>query len=829
MRKPGIFLMALLGFTAALQAQILEPVKWSFETEQTGDGTYDLLFRASIDEGWHLYSHYIEDGGPIPTSFYLNDDPAWAMNGPLREEGEREASFDEIFGMDLAWFSNEALFRQPVKLADPAGRALITGELEFMVCNDRECLPPETVPFRLAVGSEDAAADEAVSPEPETGGTAMIPGFGPGGDLEIEDPVSWSYRLTPETGGNYLLEWRAEVDAGWHIYAHDIGDEGPVPTSVVLDGQEGITAVSALKAAGDRITKFDEVFGMELSWFDEEVVFSQRIRWDADGPASVTGYVEFMVCDDEKCLPPDEAPFDIARDAGGDWVPFGSARFVPVEGGCEELPDIMCEGLFDDTFIANDCTGKPAQDSERNYLLIFLIGFGGGLIALLTPCVFPMIPLTVSYFTKGASQPNARGVRNAILYGISIIVIYVALGLSVTLIFGPEMLNWIATDPIFNVFFFLIFVFFAFSFFGYYELTLPSRWTNKTDQIAAKGGLIGIFFMAFTLALVSFSCTGPIIGSLIVEAVRQGFMGPFFGMLGFAVALALPFTLFAVFPKWLNSLPQSGGWMNSIKISLGFLELAFALKFLSTADLTRHWGILKYELFIGLWIIIFALLALYYLGVFRFPHERRERPGVIRKFFGVASLAFAVWLTMGVVQQKPLLGGIAPAPGYSLFNPSKCPIGVNVCFHDYEKGMAYAREVKKPVMLDFTGYGCVNCRLMENNVWIDPEVNQVLNEYVIISLYVDDRAELPVEKQYISTATGKVKEIKKVGKYWHDFQFRHFGTLSQPYYVLVAPEGQILNKPIAYSGKEEYLDFLNCGLNQLEGVCPECDVGIGVD
>jgi len=825
MKHIKILLVTLIGWVSLTQAQILEPVKWSFEAVEAADNEFELQFKAVIDDGWHLYSHYIEDGGPIPTTFYFDEDPAFSLNGKITEEGDREAKYDDIFEMDLAWFKHSAVFSQKVSLVEGSTAAMVKGELEFMVCNDKECLPPEYIPFKFKIGglpASEGAKEEEAGSETE----AEVPAFQVHEEEEgvFLDPVKWSYRASDDTDGSLILEWKADLDVGWHIYAHDIGDDGPIPTTFYYDEGPLHVPVGDLEEIGDKITKFDEVFEMELSWYGETVTFTQVVDWKDAISTEFKGSVEFMVCDEKQCLPPEEIDFVIDLENKGTWVPFGRSNFIPVDSGCEELPQIMCPGQFDEGLAHNDCSGSPVEETTKNYWLIFLIGFGGGLIALLTPCVFPMIPLTVSFFTKGADKANSKGIRNAFIYGISIVVIYVSLGLIVTLGFGPEMLNWIATDPIFNVFFFLIFVFFAFSFFGYYELTLPQSWTNKTDQIASKGGLIGIFFMAFTLALVSFSCTGPIIGSLIVEAVKQGVMGPFFGMLGFAVALALPFTLFAIFPKWLNSLPQSGGWLNSVKVFLGFLELAFALKFLSTADLTKHWGFLKYEIFIGLWIIIFLLMGLYFIGAVRFPHDSKTKVGQLRRGFGMVSILFSAYLLFGMVQQKPLLGGIAPAPGYSLFNPSKCPIGVNVCFHDYEEGMEYARDVNKPVMLDFTGYGCVNCRLMENNVWTDPEVNKLLNEYVIISLYVDDRAELPLEQQYISTATGKAKEVKKVGKYWHDFQFRHFGTLSQPYYVLVGPNKEILNKPVAFTGKDEYLEFLSCGLNHLKGVCPDCTV-----
>lgn len=828
MKPIYIIIFALFGLLGHSQAQILEPVKWSFSTETVGEDSYNLNFKASIDKGWHLYSHFIEEGGPVPTTFYFDESDAFQLNGKIVEDGPREAKYDKIFKMDLAWFHDNATFTQPIKLNEGFTSAKITGELEFMVCDDEKCLPPEYIEFTFNIGPE---GEVGIAEEPggaiDMGGQEMV-GVDEGQDdvmTAFEDPVKWSYRVRGVDANTVNVDWKAALDEGWHLYSPSIEEGGPIPTTFYLDGNDHVTAVGELLESGNMTTKQDELFGMELSWFDGEAVFTQKFTVD-DLSKPLGGSVEFMVCDDEKCLPPTEIPFEIDLSKQDSWTAFGLAEVEFIDEGCEGLPNIMCEGEFDTSLAESDCTGHNSDDESKSYWIIFLLGFGGGLIALLTPCVFPMIPLTVSFFTKGSEETTGKGIRNAIIYGVSIIVIYVTLGLLVTLVMGPESLNWIATSPAFNVVFFLIFVFFAFSFFGFYELTLPQSWTNKSDQIAAKGGLIGIFFMAFTLALVSFSCTGPIIGTLIVEAVLRGVMGPFFGMLGFAVALALPFTLFAIFPKWLNSLPQSGGWLNSVKVFLGFLELAFALKFLSVADLTQHWGFLKYELFIGLWVLIFGLLGSYMVGIFKFPHDSPGKPGLIKFGVGVLALVFAGYLGYGMANHKPLLSGIAPAPGYSWFNHSECPIGVNICFHDYEEGMAYAKETNKPVMLDFTGYGCVNCRLMENNVWTDDEVNNLLNEYVIISLYVDDRSDLPEEMRYTSTATGKVKDIKKVGKYWHDFQFRHFGTLSQPYYVLVSPDKEVLNEPIAFSSKQDYIQFLQCGLNNLNDVCPECRVGM---
>jgi thiol:disulfide interchange protein DsbD len=464
-----------------------------------------------------------------------------------------------------------------------------------------------------------------------------------------------------------------------------------------------------------------------------------------------------------------------------------------------------------------------------NYLWTFFLGFAGGLVALLTPCVFPMIPLTVSFFTKDTKR---KGWMNALLYGASIIVIYVSIGLLITGVFGATALNELSTNAIANTLFFLIFVIFAFSFFGYYEIQLPSSWANKSDSMADKGGLIGIFFMAFTLAIVSFSCTGPIIGSAIVQSATST-LGPFVVMLGFSVALAIPFGLFAAFPAFLNSLPKSGSWMNSVKVVLGFLELALALKFLSVADMTMHWGILKYELFMGLWVIIFLATTLYLFGFIKFPHDSPlKKLSPQRWLFSLSFLALTIYLATGFFYNEKtqsydslkLMSGLAPPAQYNYLLPepalnpdiksryisyTKCANNLD-CFKDYYEGLAYAKEVNKPILLDFTGYGCVNCRKTEEHIWVRDEVwNQIAEDYVLISLYVDDRKAL----DDILLSKSRETKLRNVGNKWADFQIVNFEQNSQPLYVMMTPDEKVMAKPRGYKeGVEDYADFLSCGL-----------------
>ena len=783
--------------------ELLNPVDWTFESAKKVGDRYELKFTASIDEGWHIYSHFISDGGPIPTNFIFEENEAVEIKDKLKEDGNIVAKHDEAFDMELSWYENEVTFIQKVKLKNGYDGAIVKGELEFMVCDDEKCLPPDYIPFTFAIGNAEAVEED---------------------NEEQEESVFWSYRILEE-GEHLKVEWKVTLGKDWQIYSQHIEEGGPIPTTFIFDDRENIERLGEVSEEGELIKKKEILFdNMELLSYKDEVIFSQLLKWLDTRDPILSGAIEYMTCDIEACIF-DGLDFKIDLTKIGEWnvLPKDIITVGGLPPDVEGLPDIMQDGALTKDGIANNCTGH--EDKKKSYWLIFVLGLGGGLIALLTPCVFPMIPLTVSYFTKGSDKASAKGISNALIYGLSIIVIYVALTMSVITALGAPMLNWISTDHIFNIVFFLIFVFFAFSFFGFYELELPSSWASKTDKLSAKGGLIGIFFMAFTLALVSFSCTGPIIGSLILGVVNEGFMGPFFGMLGFSLALAFPFTLFAIFPKWLNSLPKSGGWLNSVKVFLGFLELAFALKFFSVADLTQHWGILKYELFIGIWVLVFILLALYMFGVIRFPHDSKgSKPGKGKLLVGSASLVFAIYLFIGLINFKPLLGGIAPAPGYSFLRPSECPQKIDVCFHDYEEGMAYAKKNRLPVLLDFTGHGCVNCRLMENNVWRKDEVNLVINKYVVISLYVDDRTDLPTEMHYVSNAGGRNRNIDKVGKYWVDFQVRHFNQLSQPYYALLGPNGEILNQPVGYTpDKDKYIEFLECGLNNLTTVCPDCN------
>ena len=632
---------------------------------------------------------------------------------------------------------------------------------------------------------------------------------------QIFEPVKWAYS-TEQVGDNeYELVFSATIEDGWHLYSQYIKDGGPIPTSFNFEPVDEIELIEKVEERGELEEEYDPNFEMDLKYYSHEVSFVQRIRLLDEG-ARIIGNHEFMTCDEERCLPPELIDFEFV---------IGT----PPEPNKEAPKDAVAEDLT--VVKTGDDKSGESEAEELSFWGIFIAGFLGGFLALLTPCVFPMIPLTVSFFTK-QSENKAKGIFNALVYGSSIVVIYVLLGYVVTASLGPDALNAMASNAIFNLAFFFIFVIFAISFFGAFEITLPSSWLNKSDQYADKGGFIGIFFMAFTLALVSFSCTGPIIGTLLVEAAVGGnVVGPVVGMLGFSIALALPFGLFAAFPGWLNSLPQSGGWLNSVKVVLGFLELALCLKFLSNVDLAYHWGILTRELFLALWIIIFTLMGLYLLGKLKFSHDS-DLPyvSIPRLFMAILTFSFVVYLIPGMwgAPLKIISGFPPPAfytegwsvgAGSSGGGESADPIGVDrshcphnlPCFHDYDLALEHAKESNLPLMVDFTGWSCVNCRKMEDKVWIDPRVlSRLENDYVLVSLYVDDKTPLPENEVYKSETTGKM--VKTYGNKWSDLQTKRFGTNSQPLYVLLDHDEELLVNPTAYDPDvEKYIRFLDSG------------------
>jgi thiol:disulfide interchange protein len=692
------------------------PVKWAFEAKDAGGGQADLVFTATIDDGWYTYSQFLEiSDGPLPTTFTYKEGSNYQLVGKAVESGDKTTAYDKVFEAKLSKFKHKAIFTQRVKVIDSSKP--VTGYLEFMVCNDEMCMPPKTQDFSFKLPATAA----------NNGGNTPIPVPDP----KIIDPkkIDPSQIKSPNPGGEI---------------ATNPGQNVP-PIQPAVDTPLVNTPSGPMPPAPD-----DANF---KGWFD-----AKRPAINAQSFSS------------------------------------------------------QCSGVIEE---------------QKSYWLIFFLGFLGGLAALLTPCVFPMIPMTVTFFLKGSKNNRAKAIKNATIYGLSIIAIYTVLGVAITMLLGPTALNDMSTNVWFNLLFFAVFVLFALSFFGLFEITLPSWLTNSSDRMADKGGMIGIFFMAFTLALVSFSCTGAIVGSLLVETARATTASdmlfgsipakPAVGLFGFGVALGLPFALFAAFPSWLQSLPKSGGWLDNVKITLGFLELALAFKFLSTADLVEHWGALKIELFLAIWIIIALLIAAYQFGLTKWKGVT-GKPGLGRLIVGGLSLILAGYMSYGLFtyQSLSLLSGIAPPVGYSFFRPNPCPHSLE-CYHDFDEALKVAQAKNKPLFVDFTGYGCVNCRKMEEQVWNKSNIlTSLRDEYVVVSLYVDDKERLfPNDKfdYLLDPHTGD--KMRTVGDKWGAFQVSNFNVSSQPYYVLLSNDGTtLLNKPVGYTPEvEEYRKFLDCGVS----------------
>ncbi|GGW86379.1 protein-disulfide reductase DsbD family protein [Salegentibacter mishustinae] len=640
-------------------------------------------------------------------------------------------------------------------------------------------------------------------------------------DSQMDDPITWEASVEKENDSIFNLVFTATLEEGWHLYSQkeaDI-DIAPIATTFSYNNAEENFELIGETTEPDIEPIYDQVFEADITYFEDEAVFTQQIKVQPGSKPGIIAEIYFSVCDDEKCLPPETERFNISLQDNEITEGFTDLEISEKDKELTEALNINVSGM--EKF-------EPEEKEGNNFLSIFLLGFVGGLIALLTPCVFPMIPLTVSFFTKGAKN-RQKGLVNAILYGVFIFAIYLLLSLPFHLLdsVNPEILNNISTNVTLNIIFFVIFIIFAFSFFGYYEITLPSSWSNKMDDKASSvGGIVGIFFMALTLALVSFSCTGPILGSLLGGSLTSdgGAMQLSMGMGGFGLALALPFALFALFPNWLNSLPKSGGWLNTVKVTLGFIELGLAFKFLSNADLVEHWGLLKREIFLGIWILVGLGLMAYLFGQIRFPHDGpKQRISKARFGAGVITFFFVLYLIPGLTNTSAanlkLLSGFPPPLFYSIYEKgTEAPLGLEA-YKDWDKGLEAAREQNKPIILDFTGWACVNCRKMEEQVWSEPEVFEMLNEeYILISLYVDDRKELPEEAQFnYMKPKGGIKPIKTIGDKWATFQTLNFKNNSQPFYVLLDNQVNLLNEPVGYTPKaSEYLDWLKEGLTKFQ-------------
>ena len=766
----------------------LQPVKWSTAVEKLSETEYNLIFKAKIDDHWHLYSQNLPEGGALPTEFLFDSiaqTKDYSRIGKVLES-KSITKFDKVFQMDLTFFDNEATFTQKIKLLHPDVNQ-IEAEVSFQACDDEKCIfESEVLNFTL----------------PNANNTA-----------NILEPVSWSTSVEKLNDTEYILTYIADLDDKWHIYSQDNTDpDGPIPTEFTFKNDSNDFELIGKINESKSIEKYENAFKMDVRYFEKQAVFTQKIKVLNPNLKHIEAETYYQVCDDEKCLAPTTYNFTTNLDGSKNAI----SNVV-----LDEKSIAKSKAL--DLGVTGWDKYEKEEVKEKTNFGIFVLGFLGGLIALLTPCVFPMIPLTVSFFTKSASN-SQKGLANAMLYGLFILVIYVLLSLPFHFLdsLNPEILNTISTNVWLNIFFFLILAFFAFSFFGYYEITLPASWGNKMDSASNIGGFIGIFFMALTLAIVSFSCTGPILGSLLAGSLTSdgGAMQLTMGMSGFGLALALPFTLFAMFPKWLNALPKSGGWLNTTKVVLGFLELAMAFKFLSNADLVKHWGLLKREVFIGIWIVLGIGLVLYLFGKIKFPHD-----GPLKKLsfgrisFAVLVLAFVIYLIPGLTNTEhanlKLLSGFPPPLPYSLYEKdSECPLGLN-CYKDLEEGIEAAKAENKPIMLDFTGWACVNCRKMEEQVWSKDKIYESLKkDFIIISLYVDDRKELAKDDQFkFLKANGNVKNIKTIGDKWATLQTLNFQNNSQPYYVLLNHDMELLNHTTAYTpNADEYYNWLMIGL-----------------
>ncbi len=670
---------------------------------------------------------------------------------------------------------------------------------------------------------------------------------------QMANPVKVQSQLKEVSATEAELVFNASIESGWHMYSTEVVEFGPTPTSLNVESISGATLKGTLKPKNTPVKKYEEMFGSDVYYFEHTATFVQKLTLEG-GKYHVEGFLEYGACNDQSCTPPTKVDFSYDGEAKKVEAEVKEEKTESVKGIVEEvIPETPTEeqkSASSDTLNAAIINTPSASElwapvidqlkafeesttTNNSLWQIFLLGLLGGLVALVTPCVWPIIPMTVSFFLK-RSGDKKKGIRDAIIYGISIVVIYLALGLIVTAIFGASALNALSTNAIFNIFFFLMLVVFAASFFGAFELQLPSSWSNAVDSKAEKtGGLLGIFLMAFTLTLVSFSCTGPIIGFLLVEVSTSGdLLAPAIGMLGFAIALALPFTIFAIFPSWLKSMPKSGGWMNTVKVVLGFIELAFALKFLSVADLAYGWHILDRETFLALWIGLSLTLSFYLLGWIKFPHDDPDEKniGVTRFFLSLISLAFAIYMIPGL-WGAPLKAVSAFAPPMSTQDFNLQSTEVKAKTNDYDLGMEIARAANKPVLIDFTGYGCVNCRKMEAAVWTDPQVASIMtNDYVLIQLFVDDKTPLPAP--IVVKINGQERKLRTVGDKWSYLQSSKFGANAQPFYVLLDHQGNPLSQSYAFDDDvDHYLHFLKHGLEQYRKATstPLIEMGMALD
>lgn len=817
--KKLIVLVFLFGKFLDLNAQVLQPASWSHgvsdSSPKVGD-EIELIFTATIDSKWYLYSSDFElNPGPIPTSFTFEPHPSYELLGEIIPVNPSR-KFDDIWEGEISYFKGTAEFRQKVRIL--SDKLIIKGTYSYQVCSDIDgkCIPfDEDFLFDdLKVTTEDVPGISTQALQ--LPGSQKISGTNTG----ILTPASWEFLTSiasPKPDDVIDLVFHATIDKNWYLYSSDVDlVPGPIPATFSFEKNETYELIGEIVAVGAR-KKYDKIFEGEVTYFSGTAEFRQSVRIIKED-FKVKGVMEYQVCSDldGKCIPFEE---DFS---------FGN--------GTKQVTGAKQLGASD-----SQKSLLKSRDSYSPYSLLsfMLIAFLAGLAALFTPCVFPMIPMTVTFFT-GKAKNRRTGIKNAFVYGFSIILIYTFIGSIVAPFMGPEMANELATNWIPNLIFSIVFIVFALSFFGLFEITLPSTWVNKADRQADKGGLAGIFFMAFTLVLVSFSCTGPIVGSILVEAAGGQILKPILGMFAFSLAFAIPFTLFAIFPEWLNTLPKSGGWLNSVKVVLGFIELAFALKFISVADQAYHWGILDREVYLAFWIAIFTMLGFYLLGKIRLPHDSPlDVISVPRLILAIIVFTFVAYLVPGMfgAPLKALAGYLPPMSthDFNLTDQNKSYISFSandkekLCdrpkysdflhfphgltgYFDYNQAVACAKEQNKPVFIDFTGHGCVNCREMEARVWSDPEVLKLFHEhFILLALYVDDKTELPESEWYKSEYDQKVK--KTIGKQNADLQIRKYNNNAQPFYLIINPDGELLTEPMSYDlNVNNFIAFMQRGL-----------------
>lgn len=835
-------LTLLLLFIATLAyPQPKDYVTWTFSQTKISADESELLFKARIEPEWHLYSQLKTVKPPLqPTKFKFKESKSYKLVGNTKEPKpivQEEPMFGNLI---VRYFENMAVFRQKIKVLNNDA-VEVQGSIEGMACNDRVCqnFSPE-VDFSIKLSATESSAAPAASPS--------LSELLKSSQGQNKQYVSWSFSQKKTGPDEYELIFTAKIEPTWHLYSQIETPDGPLPTLFEFEKSKDYKLLGKT-IEPKPIEHAEPVFdNLVVRFFENTAVFRQKIKVLSDKPIVIKGYIDGMACNETQCQkfsPTPEFEFKL------EGAPVSALASATADAAAAELkPDSVTaknDSLLAQTIstTATEATLVAAPEKKKEdstYLGLFIGGFLGGLLALLTPCVFPMIPMTVSFFTK-QSKTKAAGIRNALIYAVSIIVIYVALGLGVTIVFGADALNNLATNVWFNLGFFVLLVVFAFSFLGAFEITLPSSFVNKMDAKSDKGGLIGIFFMAFTLGLVSFSCTGPIIGNLLVIAASTGALaGPFFGMLGFSLALALPFGLFAAFPGWLNSLPKSGGWLNSVKVVLGFLELALALKFASNADLVVQAHIISREIFIVLWIVIFALLGMYLMGWFKLSHDSDLKyVSVTRLMIAILSFSFTVYLIPGLWGAPlKLISGFPPPDFYSEapegFGGIKTSGGSGAASHedlpehahrgpngipafdDYYLALAHAKKVKKPLLLDFTGWACVNCRKMEGQVWSDSDVKRKLSEdFVLVSLYVDDKKKLPKELQTEVTWSGSRRTLREVGHRWSYLQNTKYLSSTQPQYWIIDSDEARYSDSTSYDPDiEKYIQWLDKGLEKFK-------------